>query len=553
MAMSEIFSELDPKVAQALGRAVEKLRDDLQREIDAGAEAPAASSATSGSDSLEELRHAVARVDRATNQTEALSALLEGACRFSSRAALFTVRGDGLEGWDGRGFEGATRAIAGQELASPNGSLTAKLTSARGLMALSAADCTPLCEALGVGAPAVGALIPLQLGERVAAGLYVDRLEGGDSLDLSALQLLTYCAGQVLETLPLRGRAATATLRIAGDSAPAAPPAAEPPAPQPSAEPTAAAAVEETPTAAEPAPAPEERAAAAPQPAAPPADEPAEESPAAAAEAAPAPEPREPAATEPTPPAIPEPAPEEPAAVETAPPAAAPSEPEPQQPPSAEAAPQAPAAAEPPPSEASEAAAEEDARAEGDTAAVFHDPSFEETAPSEPETDASAPAPGEEAAEPEPQAAASPGLGFDVTTGHAPSEPARPAAPQPPADPAPAIDKSSTLVQPPDDLDGPGWAFTTQKISTDLGNEARVEEARRLARLLVTEIKLYNEDQVEAGRRHNDLYQRLKEDIERSRQIFEDRIDDEVRTTHDFFGEAMIKILAGGNAASLGT
>src|SRR6185503_4000957 len=36
-------------------------------------------------------------------------------------------------------------------------------------------------------------------------------------------------------------------------------------------------------------------------------------------------------------------------------------------------------------------------------------------------------------------------------------------------------------------------------------------DARRFARLLVSEIKLYNEQKVADGRRHNDLYDRLKE------------------------------------------
>jgi hypothetical protein len=57
-----------------------------------------------------------------------------------------------------------------------------------------------------------------------------------------------------------------------------------------------------------------------------------------------------------------------------------------------------------------------------------------------------------------------------------------------------------------------------EEISED---EAQQEEARRFARLLVSEIKLYNEEQVERGRQAKDLYNRLKEDIDRSREMFE--------------------------------
>jgi len=45
--------------------------------------------------------------------------------------------------------------------------------------------------------------------------------------------------------------------------------------------------------------------------------------------------------------------------------------------------------------------------------------------------------------------------------------------------------------------------------------DARQEEARRFARLLVSEIKLYNEDEVERGRSEKDIGTRLKEDIDR--------------------------------------
>ena len=42
------------------------------------------------------------------------------------------------------------------------------------------------------------------------------------------------------------------------------------------------------------------------------------------------------------------------------------------------------------------------------------------------------------------------------------------------------------------------------------------KKARRFAKLLVEEIKLYNQPRVEEGRQHKDLYERLKVDIERA-------------------------------------
>ena len=82
--------------------------------------------------------------------------------------------------------------------------------------------------------------------------------------------------------------------------------------------------------------------------------------------------------------------------------------------------------------------------------------------------------------------------------------------------------------------------------------ETRHEEARRFARLLVSEIKLYNERDVEQGRESGDLYRRLKEDIDRSREMYEKRIAPDVRAAHDYFHEELVRILADGNHDALG-
>jgi hypothetical protein len=82
--------------------------------------------------------------------------------------------------------------------------------------------------------------------------------------------------------------------------------------------------------------------------------------------------------------------------------------------------------------------------------------------------------------------------------------------------------------------------------------ETRHEEARRFARLLVSEIKLYNEDGVDRGRANRDLYQRLKEDIDRSREMYEKRISPDIRASRDYFHEELVRILADGDPDALG-
>ena len=78
------------------------------------------------------------------------------------------------------------------------------------------------------------------------------------------------------------------------------------------------------------------------------------------------------------------------------------------------------------------------------------------------------------------------------------------------------------------------------------------EDAKRFARLVVSEIKLYNEAKVAEGRKTKDIYERLKEDIERGRQMYHDRVSAAVREASDYFQDELVRILAGGDASALG-
>jgi len=77
------------------------------------------------------------------------------------------------------------------------------------------------------------------------------------------------------------------------------------------------------------------------------------------------------------------------------------------------------------------------------------------------------------------------------------------------------------------------------------------DRARRFAKLLVEEIKLYNQTKVSEGRVHGDLYIRLREDVEKSRAAYQKRYGERVRDI-DYFGQELIRILADGNPAAMG-
>jgi hypothetical protein len=77
-------------------------------------------------------------------------------------------------------------------------------------------------------------------------------------------------------------------------------------------------------------------------------------------------------------------------------------------------------------------------------------------------------------------------------------------------------------------------------------------DARRFARLLVSEIKLYNEQKVREGRDASDLYERLREDIDRSRQMYDKRVAPPVAARYDYFHQELVNTLAEGDQAKLG-
>jgi hypothetical protein len=77
-------------------------------------------------------------------------------------------------------------------------------------------------------------------------------------------------------------------------------------------------------------------------------------------------------------------------------------------------------------------------------------------------------------------------------------------------------------------------------------------KAQRFARLLVDEIKLYNQAKVAEGRRNKDLYDRLKEDIEKSRATFQKRYGQTAAAGGDYFQKEVLRSLAEDDVAVMG-
>jgi hypothetical protein len=95
----------------------------------------------------------------------------------------------------------------------------------------------------------------------------------------------------------------------------------------------------------------------------------------------------------------------------------------------------------------------------------------------------------------------------------------------------------------------------TQPAATVPGSETEQRahnDARRFARLLVSEIKLYNAAKVNDGRRNYDLYDRLKDEIDRSRKVYDKRVSPSVAASFDYFYDELVQTLAEGDPAKLG-
>jgi hypothetical protein len=78
------------------------------------------------------------------------------------------------------------------------------------------------------------------------------------------------------------------------------------------------------------------------------------------------------------------------------------------------------------------------------------------------------------------------------------------------------------------------------------------ESAQRYARLLVAEIKLYNEAALEEGRRESDIMRRLRPQIERAQALYNERVPAEHRARTAYFEDELVRTLAGGDRALLG-
>jgi hypothetical protein len=108
--------------------------------------------------------------------------------------------------------------------------------------------------------------------------------------------------------------------------------------------------------------------------------------------------------------------------------------------------------------------------------------------------------------------------------------------------------KTARALAPPDHE----IADTEEAAQAD-GDQRSEEDtsARRYARLLVSEIRLYHESAVIDGRRDRDLATRLGGEIARARVLYERRVPPHVRGRADYFHDELVQTLANGDSSLL--
>jgi ribosomal protein L9 len=112
----------------------------------------------------------------------------------------------------------------------------------------------------------------------------------------------------------------------------------------------------------------------------------------------------------------------------------------------------------------------------------------------------------------------------------------------------PAIEAQRTVGLPP--APAPKAGFDISQLSE--AEQKIHKDARRFAKVLVSDIEEYNKATLEEGRKNKDLYKRLKSDIDRSRLTFAERFGKSVGKQFDYFHDELVRSLAGNDPSLFG-
>jgi len=69
------------------------------------------------------------------------------------------------------------------------------------------------------------------------------------------------------------------------------------------------------------------------------------------------------------------------------------------------------------------------------------------------------------------------------------------------------------------------------------------DEAKRLARTILSDILLYNQAKVKEGIEKDSLFDVLTEELAEGKKYYESMVDEEIRNSTNFFNEAVVDVL----------
>jgi hypothetical protein len=193
--LRQIRANVEQAVSQRLTGQVDHLRRDIVDQVlqqiepllTAGSSGAATASRSASSDIL---NAAICSIQQSHAQADILSGLLDGVAKFSSRSALFVVRGTALAGWQARGFTDDN--IRGLSIDGSKG-LAARAINDRASSSAPAAEFeSSFAQKHGTPWDGNSTVFPLIVKDKIAAILYCDSgREAGHETDYSAVDILT--------------------------------------------------------------------------------------------------------------------------------------------------------------------------------------------------------------------------------------------------------------------------------------------------------------------------------------------------------------------------
>ena len=122
-----------------------------------------------------------------------------------------------------------------------------------------------------------------------------------------------------------------------------------------------------------------------------------------------------------------------------------------------------------------------------------------------------------------------------------------PPAPEAPAPVAVAVDEPAMEAShSPAPVEAPAEAPSAQASRTARGGKSADDRARRLARVLVSDILWYNRERRDAALRDGTLMTSLSEEIKKSWELYKEKVGPEAAHSTNYFKEALNEILANG-------